>query len=191
MRARSFRRSATLLRNGGRQGLVGLTAALLVFDSACYVYRPLATAPDPGEHISVELSDRGRVAVADQLGQGILRVEGLLVQKTDEQYVISVARVASIDGTASDWAGERISIPSADVAHVSERTFSRARTWFVVGATTAALGAFAVTRGLLGGGTGDSTGTGRLPGGGSGARIGTHITLPLHFFEPTFSRSRP
>lgn len=190
MHTHAFRGSFTLLRNGSRRGLVGMTAALLLLDSACYVYQPLATAPDPGEHISVELTDRGRVAVADQLGQGILRVEGLLVQRTDEQFVISVARVATIDGQTSNWAGERVSIPRAEVAHVAERSFSQSRTWLAVGAATAAVAAFAVSRALVGGGN-DSTST--RPGGGTGtaARIPGLITLPLHFFATTFSRSRP
>lgn len=191
MRAQ-FRGGRRLLRNGSRRGLVGLTAALLLLDGACYVYQPLATAPNPGEHVSVELTDRGRVAVADRLGQGILRVEGLLVQRNSEQYVISVARVASLDGKTSNWAGERVSVPSAEVANVSGRTYSRSRTWLAVGATTAAVGAFVVTRAILGGGTSDTTGTGGInTGGGNATRIGARIALPLRFLETTFSRSRP
>src|SRR5579863_8750983 len=88
---------------------------------ACYDFVPVQTAPMVGEQIALDVSDKGRVELADRFGSGLLRVEGRLVADSSEQYIVNVSGVTQIDGSSSVWSGERIRIPHEYVAQVRGR----------------------------------------------------------------------
>ncbi len=148
-----------------RRRAVGLVlGAVLVVNVGCYTYSPLIdTRPLPGQQVSLELSDQGRAALGGQLGPGVLRVEGTLESVQNDQYTVSVSRVATISGGTANWGGEHVTIPVNDVASAGLRTLSRGRTALLAGAIAVGVGAFVATRGLFGGGFQPATDTGRTP----------------------------
>jgi hypothetical protein len=145
---------------------IGL-AVVMVVNTGCYTYQPIVDAqPQVGQTVSLELNDQGRAALSNQLGPGVLSVEGLLQQATNNEYVVSVNSVESIQGGTAHWGGERVTIPSSAVGRSSLRTLARGRSWGLAGAVVLGLVAIIMTRSIIGGGSGtlsDSTSTG-LPG---------------------------
>lgn len=139
-------------RAGARRRLTGVAAALaLATNTACYTYAPLATVtPAAGQHLALELSDQGRVAVSERLGPGVVRVEGRLLELRDSVLHVGVTRVATVGGGVANWAGERVAIPQSAVARTTERRLSKTRSFLAAGIVVAAVVAFALTRDLLG-----------------------------------------
>lgn len=136
-----------------------------VLAAGCYAYRPLGTVePSADTELSLALSDQGRVEAASTLGSSVGRVEGKVVNSNDTAYVLHVTRVQNIRGAVSPWTGETVIVPRAWVGNVTERRFSRSRTYLVASAFTAALTAFIATRRLAGNG-GPTLAN---PGGGGG-----------------------
>jgi hypothetical protein len=151
-----------------RRRRIGLgLAVVMLANTGCYTYQPIVDAqPQTGQTVSLELNDQGRAALSDQLGPGVLSVEGMLQQTTNNQYVVSVSSVRSIQGGTAHWGGERVTIPSSAVSRSNLRTLARGRTWGLAGAVALGIVAIIMTRSLTGGGSGtlsDSTSTG-LPG---------------------------
>ncbi len=139
--------------------------SMLALESGCYQYVPMGgSRPVTGERYSLELTDGGRVGLAERLGSGVIRVEGTLLQLTDTAYVMSVAGIETISGGSSHWSGEKVSIPPQYISSMQGREFSRGRTAAAIGAAAAALGAFIATRSLLAGGSPPVT-----PGTGTGS----------------------
>ena len=118
--------------------------------SACYVNVPVAREPVVGSVVALQLNDRGRVAMENTLGPSVDRVEGAVVSGTADEYVLSVASVATLDGNSSKWAGERVTLRREYVRDEAERRFSRGRTIAAVAAGVVAIGAFIVTREVTG-----------------------------------------
>jgi hypothetical protein len=115
--------------------LVGLTA------TGCYSVQPLATpAPAPGTRLAVSINDAGRAALGGAMGPEILRVDGSLVAKENDAYLLSVSGVSYLRGGFQSWQGERVTISSNMIASLAERRFSKARTAVLIaGATVAAV----------------------------------------------------
>jgi hypothetical protein len=144
-------------------GLLALTAA----QTGCYIYAaPTTAAPTAGSRLAFTLTDRGRAALANQLGPGVLRLEGALIENSGDSYVISVESVRNIDRGSSKWSGERVTLQRDDVASVFERKFSKRRTIITVASVTAGITAFILSRNLLG--LGDLLGDRGEPPGGPG-----------------------
>jgi hypothetical protein len=144
-----------------RAGIV--LACVSVINTGCYTYRPLyGTAPTAGQHVELVLSDSGRVALGQQLGPGVLRVDGLLRQVRDGSYVVSVDRITTISAESANWGGESVQIPVSDVSQAGLRALSRTRTALVAGAVVVGIGLFIASRSLsvFGGSSRDTTGTG-------------------------------
>jgi hypothetical protein len=130
-----------------------LLGGVMVLNVGCYTYQPLGTArPEPGQRVTFELNDQGRVSLGEQLGPGVLDVEGTLQEVQGDQYVLGVSRVTTISGGTANWGGERVRIPVSAVAQSGLRTLSRGRTALAIGVVVVGLGVFIATRGLTGGG---------------------------------------
>jgi hypothetical protein len=137
---------------------------MLATQSGCYTYAPAAQELAPGMRVAYTVTDRGRVALADQVGSGVMRVEGTLLQNTGSEYIVAMARVRMIDGSTSRWAGERVTVSHDHVASSFERRFSKGRTATAIAATVVGVTAFIITRNLFA--TGLPWGTdddGRIP----------------------------
>jgi len=149
---------------------VGLTVSMIstvALQAGCYRYVPLAgNQPVPGQQYEFQITDAGRVGLADRLGPGVMKVEGTLVRQTEDGYVVSVAGIDLISGASSHWGGEQVPVNASYVGSMERREFSAGRTWFAAGAAALAIGAFFLTRGLTGTGSPPTSGGGP-PGGGT------------------------
>ena len=138
-----------------------LVAAGLVASGGCYVNRPLATAPDAGTNVLLELNDRGRIALADSVGEAASQIEGALVSRRDSVFVVRVRSVEYLDGRRQRWTGEPLTVREEHLRDVHARRMSRGRTALMAGVVSSSVIAFILTRDLFGLGGG-----GRDPGGG-------------------------
>ncbi len=117
-----------------------------------------STAPNP--RVEVLVTDRGRVELLPQLGQGVLSFEGTLDGRQDSSYVVHVSEVTYINRQTNRWSGEAITVSQSAVRDMRVRRLSRIRTFAVAAGSVGAGLAFALTRGLLGiGDTGSGTTT--------------------------------
>ncbi len=140
---------------------------LLPLLAGCYVNRPYAELrpePAPGTRLVIELTDAGRVALAPQMGTGVDRVEGALVQRSDSLYVLGVAKVFGLYGTLQKWEGEQIGFPTTYVRRLYERRFSLGRTVALAGGAAVGVVALLLSTSLAGGGNDSGPGPNGPPG---------------------------
>ncbi|HEX3157163.1 MAG TPA: hypothetical protein VHQ45_01500, partial [Gemmatimonadaceae bacterium] len=75
----------------------GWLALACLLGSGCYSTARVDVGPALAEatpDLRVDVSDQGRVALADRLGPGVLRIEGELVGATNDSMTIAVSRVS-------------------------------------------------------------------------------------------------
>ncbi len=132
------------------RGLVAVTASFGM--SACYQYTPMQGPSAAGARVEVLVTDRGRVELLPQLGQGVLSFEGMLDERKDSSYVLRVAEVTYINRQTSRWSGEPVTVSQEAVRDIRLRTLSRKRTFAMIAASVGAGLVFVVSRGLFGGG---------------------------------------
>lgn len=103
---------------------------LLPHLTGCFHHVPAAPASLPsGAEVSVGITDRGRVELAETMGPGVRRIGGSLVESNDTLLVVSVASVEYYElGFPARWAGERVEISRDLISEVRERRLSRSRT---------------------------------------------------------------
>ena len=123
--------------------------------AGCYTMQPLAGSrpePAPGTRLVIELTDAGRVGMANEMGPDVARFESRLVRQTDSAYVLSVSMVVGMWGAQTRWNGEQVTLRTDYVRTIGERRFSAGRTALAAAGATAGIMAFVLTRSLLGGG---------------------------------------
>lgn len=127
----------------------------------CFSYAPLdtSTGVQAGEHVAVEITDRGRAELSDRLGTGVLRLEGTLTRSDSAELVMNVWRVAQIGGETARWSGESVRFRREYASSVQTRTLNRGKTYVAAGAAVVGLVMFTREFGLLGSwaGGGDDT----------------------------------
>jgi hypothetical protein len=139
-----------------RAGSFG-SVVLVLGLAGCYTLQPArGESPQVGTRVAFDVNDAGRVALGGSMGPEIDQVEGRLLERTDDEYVLAVANVKLLRGGHQVWGGETVRIKSDHVATTYTRRFSRART---VGLAIAGGGAvaFLVTRAITGAGDRDET----------------------------------
>jgi hypothetical protein len=152
-----------------RRTIMGMAlGAVTVVNTACYSYAPLlGGTPRPGEPVGLVVNDVGRVALGEQVGTGVDRIEGILVDARDEQYVVRVSKVRNIRGQSAHWSGEPLRVPLSAVARVEGRYFSGRKTTLAVGIAIAAISLAIVGSSLAGFGFSQDRPPEGPPGGGS------------------------
>lgn len=144
-----------------RRLTAGLSAAGLATQLACHTYQPLQeSVPVTGREIAIEINDRGRVMVGGQLGEAVHAVEGKVIEATDSQVTLSVARTVSMRGSTAVWAGEQVSVPREAVRGFRVRQYSRSRTVMLALGSFAGLVLLGVGLTIVGGGSGRPIGSG-------------------------------
>jgi hypothetical protein len=127
-------------------------AALLLAASSqtgCYRYFvPETVRPAQGRTFDFALTDQGRAALAEGIGAGTDRIEGMLVSNSDTTYTVRVAHVVDIRGKVTRWSGEVVTFRRAYAGTVRERQLSKSRTAVAIGGATAAVVALIATRGF-------------------------------------------
>ena len=131
----------------------------------CYTLKPISGVdPKPGEKLALDVNDAGRVALGGSMGPEIAQVEGLVVEKDAEGYLMSVSNVRLLRGGEQVWSGERVRINNQYVGTTYSRRFSLGRS---IGLGVVGIGGFAailVSTSLLGIGQDDGPGgTDTLP----------------------------
>ena len=132
----------------------------------CFQYTPLDTASgvQAGEHVAVDITDRGRAELSDRLGSGVLRLEGTLTRTDSVELVMNVWRVAQLSGPPSRWSGESVRLKREFASRVQARTLNRPKTFAVAGAVVVGLVMFTRQFELLGfSAGGDSVPNGQPP----------------------------
>lgn len=117
--------------------------------TGCYTYFvPDTVRPAQGRTFAFALTDHGRAALADGIGAGTDRIEGVLVSNSDTTYTVRVAHVVDIRGKVTRWSGEVVTFRRAYAGTVRERQLSKSRTAVAIGGATATVVALIVTRGF-------------------------------------------
>ncbi len=86
------------------------------------------------------------------MGPEIDQIEGRLVQRDTDEYLVAVSAVHLLRGGEQIWTGEQVRIKSSYVSKTYEREFSTSRT-VVLSAVGVAVVALFVTRSLIGNGS--------------------------------------
>jgi hypothetical protein len=120
--------------------------------SGCYQYAPLdtSTGVQPGEHVAVDITDRGRAELSDRLGSGVLRLEGTLTRSDSMDLVMNVWRVAQVGGPTARWSGESVRLKREYASRVQTRTLNRGKTYLMAGGVAVGIYLFTTQFDLLG-----------------------------------------
>jgi hypothetical protein len=128
----------------------------------CYESVPVEiNRVEPGTKIRVTLTDAGADSLARYLGPGVERVDGKLINTTDERLALGVTSIAMKSGQDQYWKGETVAIPRSALATVQQRKVNKPKSLLLGGAFIAALASLRLT-GVVGG-NGSGSGTGNHP----------------------------
>ena len=131
----------------------------MVLVSGCYSLKPAASVePQVGTRVAFDLNDVGRDALAPSMGQDIGQVDGRLMAREDGEYLLSVLSVHFLRGGQQTWSGEQVRLKKEYVGARYERKFSAVRTVGLAALMAGGVGAFLVSRSLLGSGQEDNPG---------------------------------
>jgi hypothetical protein len=128
---------------------LAVSVGTLYLCTACYQYVPVQSAP-VGSQVSVEINDDGRVALRDQLGPGIVRLEGRVTAMEGNALVLSTSSVTQISGRPTPVDTVRVRVSQGYIERIDERRLSRTRTWMVVGGAVAIAAGFLLSGGIGG-----------------------------------------
>src|SRR5215208_1526840 len=144
------------------QSVAGL---LLLVLTGCYSYRPLETAsPEFGTRVEADLTDRGSVDLANQIGPGAMSVRGEVLQSDPEALVLALTVVLGRNQQETFWRGEHVRLPLTTVARVQQRRFALGKSLLFGGAVLGGLfAAVAAFDGSGDGGGGSGRGAGPSP----------------------------
>ena len=112
-----------------------------VLMAGCYTLYPASgVTPELGTQVAFDVNDVGRVALGPSMGPEIAQIEGRLLQKSSDEYLVSVKSVRLLRGGQQVWSGETVRLKPEYLGPMYERKFSRGRT---VAATAITVGSFA------------------------------------------------
>lgn len=127
-------------------GLMSLVLA------GCYQYVPVDTSVSAplGRRVAVDLTDRGRAALSERLGGGVIRIVGTVTADDTSRVVMNVWQVSQIGGGVNAWAGESVQLNRDYIGGVFEKKVSRTRSYLAAGVAVAAIVWVAHSQGLFG-----------------------------------------
>ncbi len=115
--------------------------------SGCYSYHPIESpAPASGTRVEADLTGRGTVELASQIGPGAMSVRGEVVESAPDSLLLALTSVVGRNEQETFWSGERVRIPLITVARVEQRKFALGKSILfggtVIGGLLAAIKAF-------------------------------------------------
>jgi len=117
-----------------RGGATVCVLLLLATASACYRLTPSdGGAPTVGRELVLQLTDRGSIELAPQLGAQLRSVSGRVTEFRENAYLVAVTQTNSRSGIETLWRGEPSSIPRDYVSSIAERRLDKGRTWVAAG----------------------------------------------------------
>ncbi|MEP6779961.1 MAG: hypothetical protein ABJC26_08735 [Gemmatimonadaceae bacterium] len=124
--------------------------------TGCYTLQPVATTgPVIGSEVALDINDAGRVALATSIGPEVSQLEGRLVRRDSNEYVVAVSVVRQLRDVEQKWTGEKVILKTEYVTAVHERRFSRGRSAIIAAAAVAVV-AYMVSRAIGGAGQPDA-----------------------------------
>ncbi|MES2177932.1 MAG: hypothetical protein V4550_08680 [Gemmatimonadota bacterium] len=130
----------------------------LLLSGGCYELRPTGgVVPEVGMPAAFDINDAGRLALGGTMGPEIGQVEGVLMQRDNDEYVVGVTLVRFLRGGDQVWRGEKVRLKSSYVSTTYEKKFSPGRTAVLSGAVVAIIAAVAKQSLFPGGGPSDQT----------------------------------
>lgn len=146
------------MTNPGRLvGIVALAASAM----GCYTLQPIrGVEPKVGSSVAFDVNDAGRVALGGTMGPEIAQVEGQLVEKDNEGFLLAVSTVRLLRGGEQSWTGEKVRLNPTHLGTAYAREFSLGRTLAMSALSIGAVGAVILTRSLVGSGNDDDGGGG-------------------------------
>lgn len=151
---------------------VALALGIVQLFAACFRYVPVTSTPVTGTRVALEINDEGRLALAQALGPGVIRIEGTLVSADADAWVVTATNVTQLRLRPTAVDSIRVRVPTAHVVTREERKLSRSRTAMVIGGAAAALVTFFFSKGWFGRSTPPDDGGG---GGGPDQYRGTSV----------------
>jgi hypothetical protein len=111
--------------------------ALAVPAAACYSHHPL-TEPVPARdtRIVAEVTDVGRTSMANLIGVGAMRIDGVVVASDTGSWTLSLLRVDYRAGPSTAWNRETVNFPRHALTNAKERTLDRRKSWLAAGIIT-------------------------------------------------------
>jgi hypothetical protein len=110
--------------------------------------------PQVGTKVAFDVNDAGRVALGGTIGPEIAQVEGQLLEKDGQSFLLAMAVTRMLRGGEQVWSGEQVRVRSDYVMTSYERRFSMSRSIALGLISVGGFGAFLVTRELLANGPG-------------------------------------
>jgi len=139
-----------------RTGLLALGAVLL---GGCYSLRPLyGVEPQAGTRVAFDVNDAGRVALGGTVGPEIAQIQGRVVGREGEAYIVAVSAIKLLRGGEQVWTGEQVTLQPQHLGTAYERRVSVGRSVALGVATFGGFGLFLAGRALSVFGTGDDDG---------------------------------
>lgn len=112
----------------------------LATTGACYNSLPLQSFPPAvGNDLMAMLTDAGSAEMASVVGPKVTGLSGRYLGLAGDTLLLSVKTVIKRDGNQEFWRGEQVGVARSNVANLSRRQFSRARSGVIVGIVVAAL----------------------------------------------------
>jgi hypothetical protein len=114
------------------------TAAIVLFTAGvlagCYSRQPLRTElPAPNTRIVATVTDTGSVLLGNDLGPGVVEIEGLVSAATAQQWTLHMVRVEHRDGRNVSWNRELVTVPRAALTSLQTVELDRTRSWIAAG----------------------------------------------------------
>ena len=141
-----------------------------VLSAGCYTLEPAGgVTPEVGTGVAFDINDVGRVALGGSMGPEILQIEGRLLSKDGNDYLVGVTAIHLINGGTQTWRGESVRIKPDYVSTTYLKRYSAGKTIALsaigVGAVVALAGASLIGNGAPDhqGGGGDTSHTRRAP----------------------------
>lgn len=135
---------------GGTRRPLAVLLGTLHLCTACYQYVQVQSAPTVGSRVALEINDDGRVALRDQLGPGIVRLEGRVSAVEAQALVVQTLNVTQIRGQALPVDSVSVRVNTQHVERMEERRLSRTRTLIFIGGALAIATAFLLSGGIGG-----------------------------------------
>jgi hypothetical protein len=133
--------------------------------AGCYASMPVNGAPAAGSTVVLDLNDRGRVALGEQVGPSARTIEGQVASASDSTYSLRVSSVSYLNGQSNRWSGEPLTVPANLVSRATQRSFSRGRTTLLGVAAAATLAVLIKSTNLIGSASGGDKGNPSPPPG--------------------------
>ena len=132
------------------RALPALVLGSVPYLAGCYATMPVHGTPAAGTALVLDLNDRGRVVLGDQIGPSATKIEGDVASASDSAYSLRVSSVSYLNGQSNRWSGEPLTVTANLVSQVKQRTFSRSRTALLGVAAAAALAVLLKSTNLIG-----------------------------------------